>query len=143
MRWRWLLLGGGYALALFMVADPGRLLLLNRGNRPTRLWEALGGGAPLGRYLPSLTDVDGIEARVTMVWVAALLVLFVLDGLAEDNERMDRLFRGLGLPLALLLAIGLAVDLWARSAAPAGEPTHRAATAAIRSGEPGPQRCVV
>jgi hypothetical protein len=127
MRWRWVLLAGGYALALLMVADPGRLLLLNRGNRPTRLWEALGGGALLGRYLPSLTDIDGAEIRVTTVWVVALLVLFVLDGLAEDNDRMDRLFRGLGLPIALLVAIGIAVDLWARSAAPAGEPMRRAA----------------
>jgi hypothetical protein len=143
MRWRWPLLGGGYALALFMVADPGRLLLLNRGNRPTRLWEALGGGAPLGRYLPSLTDVDGVEIRVTTVWVVALLVLFVLDGLAEDDDRMDRLFRGLGLPIVLLVAIGLAVDLWARAGAPAGEPTRRAAGLASVRNEPGERGSVV
>ena len=34
--------------------DPGDLLLLNRGDRPTRLWAALSGGRRVGRYLPSL-----------------------------------------------------------------------------------------
>jgi hypothetical protein len=126
-RWRWTLLGLGYGLGLYMVVEPGRLLLLNRGSRPTRLWEALGGEGALGRYLPGLTDVDGAEVRVAALWAVALLVLFVLDGLAEHGGRTDRLFRGLGLPLALLVAIGLAVDLWARSApAPAGAPPTRA-----------------
>jgi hypothetical protein len=133
VRWRFALLGAGWGLALFMVAEPGRLLLLNRGNRPTRVWEALSGAGQIGRYLPSLTDVDGAEIRVTAVWVVALLVLFVLDGLAEDDDRMDRLFRGLGLPIALLMAIGLAVDLWARRPAQAEEPTRRAQV----PGEPG------
>jgi hypothetical protein len=117
-RWRWPLLGAGYALAFYMVAEPGRLLLLNRGSRPTRLWAALGGEGAIGRYLPGLTDVDGAEVRVAGIWVIALLVLFVLDGLAEDSDRMDRLFRGLGMPILLLLAIGLAVDLWARPGPP-------------------------
>ena len=67
------------------------------------------------------------------MWVVALLVLFVLDGLAEDDDRLDRLFRGLGLPIVLLLAIGLAVDLWARAPAAAGDPMRRAAG----SSEPG------
>jgi hypothetical protein len=126
VRWRFALLGAGWALALFMVAEPGRLLLLNRGNRPTRVWDALSGAGQIGRYLPSLTDVDAAEIRVTMVWVGALLVLFVLDGLAEDDDRMDRLFRGLGLPIVLLMAVGLAVDLWARRPARTEEPTRRA-----------------
>jgi hypothetical protein len=117
-RWRWPLLGAGYALAFYMVAEPGRLLLLNRGSRPTRLWAALGGEGAIGRYLPGLTDVDGAEVRVAGIWVIALLVLFVLDGLAEDNDRMDRLFRGLGLPIVIWLAIGLAVDKWARPGPP-------------------------
>lgn len=114
MRWRAALIATGYGLALFMVADPGRLLLLNRGHRPTRLWATLSGEGQLGRYLPGLTEMDGAEARVAALWVLALLVLFALDGLAEDRERMDRFFHGLGLPLLLLLAIGLGVDLWAR-----------------------------
>jgi hypothetical protein len=114
MRWRTALMASGYALAFFMVADPGRLLLLNRGSRPTRLWGALAGEGQLGRYLPGLTEIDGAEARVAALWVLTLLVLFALDGLAEDRERPDRLFRGLGLPLALVLAVGLGVDLWAR-----------------------------
>ncbi len=117
-RWKWALLALGWGLAFYTVVEPGRLLLLNRGSRPTRLWAALGGEGALGRYLPGLTDVDGTETRVALLWVVALLVLFVLDGLAEDSDRMDRLFRGLGLPLLLLLAIGLAVDVWARPGPP-------------------------
>ena len=49
------------------------------------------------------------------LWVLALLVLFTLDGLAEDREPVDRLFRGLGLPLVMLLSLALGVDLWARA----------------------------
>jgi hypothetical protein len=64
---------------------------------------------------------------VAALWVVALLVLFVLDGLAESSDRMDRLFRGLGLPVLLLLAVGLAVDFWARPVpAPVGAPFIRA-----------------
>jgi uncharacterized membrane protein len=36
----------------------------------------------------------------------------------SDSDRMDRLFRGLGLPIVLWLAIGLAVDNWARRRPP-------------------------
>ena len=46
-------------------------------------------------------------------------LLLALDALARRHERVDRLFRGLGLPLVLLLAIGVAVDGWARRSAPA------------------------
>ncbi len=115
MRWRVALLGLGFALAVFMVANPGRLFLLNRGSRPTRVWAALSGEGQIGLYLPGLTQPDGGEIRVAALWVLALLVLFALDGLAEDRDRVDSLFRGLGLPLLLLLSLGLGVDLWARA----------------------------
>ena len=115
-RWRVPLLAFGFGLAVYMAADPGRLLLLNRGNRPTRVWAALSGGTPAGRYLPSLTLPDAAEWRVAALWIAALLALLLLDRLGRNRDRIDGWFRGLALPLLLLLAIGVGVDVWARPA---------------------------
>lgn len=114
-RWRLPLLAFGFGLAVYMAADPGRLLLVNRGNRPTRVWAALSGTTPVGRYLPSLTLPDAEEWRVAALWIAALLVLLVLDRVARVSERVDGWFRGPVIPLALLLAIGVGVDGWARA----------------------------
>jgi hypothetical protein len=114
LHWRWPLLLGGFALAAFMIADPARLLLLNRGDRPTRVWAALAGTSSLGRYLPSLTQADPVEARVAALWVLALALLLALDQLALSRDRVDRLFRGLGLPLVMAVGLGLLVDAWAR-----------------------------
>src|SRR5437867_440219 len=66
-RWRGPLLALGLALAGFMAADPGTLMLLNRGSRPTRVWDALSGETPIGRYLPSLTLPDPAEWRVALL----------------------------------------------------------------------------
>jgi hypothetical protein len=124
-RWRFSLAVMGLGLALFMAAHPGDLLLLNRANRPTRVWAALSGDVPLGRYLPSLTLADPAETRLAALWVAALGVLLVLHALARSRDRIDQLFRGLALPVAMLLEIGLAVDGWARAGqppSPAGPP---------------------
>jgi len=114
LRWRGPLLAAGFALLVFMILDPGRLLLVNRGNRPTRLWAALSGEVPVERYIPSLTHADAAETRVAILWVAALGVLLALDVLSRSRERVNRLFGGLGLPLVVLLVVGLGVDLWAR-----------------------------
>lgn len=114
LRWRWALLGLGTALALFMAARPGELMLLNRGDRPTRVWEALSGDAPAGRYLPSLVQPDPAEMRVALVWVLAVAALLVIDRLARTNDRVDGWFRGLGLPVVMLAAVGALVDFWAR-----------------------------
>jgi hypothetical protein len=114
-RWRFALAIIGFALALFAAVHPGRPLWLNRRNLPTRLWAALSGETPVDRYLPSLTFPDAAEWRVAVLWVSALALLFVLDRLARTNDVVDRLFRGLGLPLLLLLAVGALVDLWARA----------------------------
>jgi hypothetical protein len=115
MRWRWPLLLSGLALATFMIAEPARLLLLNRGARPTRVWGALSGAWPVGRYLPSLTVPDPAETRVALLWLAAMGGLIVLDQLALRRDAVDRLFRGLALPLVLALTVGVLVDEWARA----------------------------
>jgi hypothetical protein len=114
MRWRWPLVGIGTALALFMAARPGELMLLNRGDRPTRVWEALSGDTPVGRYLPSLVQADPVEIRVAVVWAMATVLLIVLDRLAVRRDRVDAWFRGMGLPVLLLAAVGALLDFWAR-----------------------------
>jgi hypothetical protein len=113
-RWRWVLSGLGLCLLAFVTYDPGRLLLVNRGSRPTRLWEALSDGTPAAHYLPSLVAGAPDDWRVAAVWLGALGLLLVLDYLARRRGAFDRLFRGLGLPLCLLLLVGVLVDQWAR-----------------------------
>ena len=117
-RWRWPLVGLAIAAAIGMTIRPGALLLLNRGDRPTRLWAALSGERPIGTYLPSLVSASSDEWRVALVWLAALALLLGLDVAARRRERIDRLFRGLGLPIVLLLVVGMAVDTWARRTPP-------------------------
>ena len=117
-RWRWPLALLGIATTIGMTIRPGALLLLNRGDRPTRLWAALSGERPLGTYVPSLVSASPDEWRVALVWLAALALLLGLDVAARRRERLDRFFGGLGLPIVLLLAVGLAVDGWARRTPP-------------------------
>jgi len=113
-RWRWVLAALGLAVALFGVARPGDLLLLNRGDRPTRLWTALSGETDVGRYLPSLVTADAAEERVAVVWIAAFGLLLALDAAARRTPRVDRLFAGTALPVLVLLAAGASIDHWAR-----------------------------
>ncbi len=113
-RWRVVLPGLGFALAVFMAARPGELLLVNRGDRPTRVWAALSGDTPVGRYLPSLVFSDPAETRTAAVWLVFLAGLLALHGVAGESERVDRLFGGLTLPLALLVAALALIDLWAK-----------------------------
>jgi len=91
------------------------LMLLNRGSRPTRVWGALSGETPIGRYLPSLTLPEAAEWRVALLWLLALGTLIALDRLARDHDRIDGWFRGLVLPVLLLLGVGAGVDAWARN----------------------------
>ena len=98
------------------------MFLLGRRSRPSRLWEALSGEGDLNRYLPTLShQPDAAAMRVAALWVAALFVLLVLDALARSRPWADRAFRGLALPLALLVFIGVGVDYWARRAAQGDE----------------------
>jgi hypothetical protein len=109
----------GAALAAFVVADPGVRLLLNRGNRPTRLWAALSEGTALGDYLPTLTHASAREARLAVVWIAAVLVLLVLDRLAVTRPRIDRAFSSVALAVGAVLVLGIVIDL---AVGPGGPP---------------------
>jgi hypothetical protein len=114
-RWRWTLVGLGTVLALFMAAQPGERLMLNRGSRATRVWAALSGDTLVERYLPSLVLDTEPEQRVALLWAGAIALLLGLHALARRRARVDEaLFRGLGLPLVLLLTVGILVDRWAR-----------------------------
>jgi hypothetical protein len=112
VRWRGLLLAAGFAVALVAIARPGDLLLVNRGDRPTRFWAALSGERPLERYLPSLVFASAAETRVALVWLAALALLLALDALAR---RGGRDWFATPLPaIAVFLLVGMLVDVWAR-----------------------------
>ena len=114
-RWTGILLAAGFTLAAVTVAHPGALLLVNRGDNPTRLWGALSGFHwPVERYLPSLVFGPPEEVRVAVVWIVALVVLLALDVLARRREWADRAFGSALLPIVLAFAVGSAVDSWAR-----------------------------
>jgi hypothetical protein len=113
-RWRGVLTAAGFAVAVIAVARPGALLLVNRGDRPTRLWGALSGAWPVERYLPSLVFGDAEELRVAAIWIAVLAAALVLDALARRRDWADAAFRSAALPIGLALLIGAAVDGWAR-----------------------------
>jgi hypothetical protein len=123
-RWRWPLVGVGVALALLMSAEPREMRMINTRDGPLMALELLDGEVSLARYLPRLTSRRGAErppwrppvaeVRVALVWAAALLALFGLDRRARTRERVDRAFRGLVLPVGLLLLVTVAVDRWAR-----------------------------
>jgi hypothetical protein len=119
VRWWPGLLLVGASLAAVAVADPGARLLLNRGNRPTRLWLALSDGMPLVDYLPSLTHASARDAKVALVWLAALGLLLVCDRLVGSRPRVDGLFRSLLVPVAALLLIGATIDVAIGPPAPA------------------------
>jgi hypothetical protein len=110
-RWRWVLVAAGLGLALYACARPGELLLLNRGDRPTRLWSALSGEVSIGGYLPSLVAGSPRDLRLAAAWVLALTVVFVLDALARRHESVDYVFRSPGLALALVMLFGSVVML--------------------------------
>jgi len=112
LRWRWVLLALSWALAAFMVQRPIDRLLLNRGDRPTRVWDALAAGeANLGRYLPSLVAPDAADWRVALLWLTALALLALLHRAAQRHDRADTAFRTLSLPLTLGLAVA-ALTQW-------------------------------
>lgn len=108
--WRGLFLTG-VALSVVAVAEPSARVLLNRGNRPTRLWAALSGGVPIGDYLPTLTHASDRDARLALVWIAAILLLLVLDRLAQHRPRFDRAFSSLAAAVLAVMLLGVVIDL--------------------------------
>jgi hypothetical protein len=110
----------GLALSVFVVSRGEERLLLTHGDRPPRVLEALSGEVSLSRYVPSLVSADAADVRVGLLWGAVLALLLVLDRVALKSDRADALFRGLGLPLMLLLGLGALVDGWARPPGVAG-----------------------
>jgi hypothetical protein len=122
-RWLPALWAAGSTLAAVAAAEPAARFLLNRGNRPTRLWVALSGEVPIGDYLPSLTHASERDTRVALVWLAALCLLLVLDHLAARRPRVDRAFTSFGAAVGLLLLIGVAIDLGAGPALPVAAPS--------------------
>jgi hypothetical protein len=140
LRWRAALVAAGFAIVAFTVYDPGRLMLLNRRNRPTRLWAALSGDGDVGRYIPSLTHADAAEGRVAVLWLAALGLILLLDAFSRSRSWADRAFGGIGLPLALFLFVGVGVDYWARAGDPASvDVGGRGPRMALGRLEAGPQ----
>jgi hypothetical protein len=116
----------GGVLAAVAVAEPATRLLLNRGNRPTRLWAALSGDVPLGDYLPTLTHASERDARVALVWIVAFGVLLVLDRLADRDPRVDRAFSSFAVAVAALLLLGALIDLGVGRPAPLPPPAPAA-----------------
>lgn len=110
---RWLpgLLATGAVLSAVSVIEPAARLLLNRGNRPTRLWATLSESVALGDYLPTLTHASQREARLAVVWLAALGVLLLLDRLARRSPRVDRAFSSFTVAASALLLLGVVIDL--------------------------------
>jgi len=131
-RWRWPLVAGGFALALFMSAEPRAMRMIGARDGPPKAFEMLGGEPSLSRYLPHLSSRAGTtqppwgppaaEGRVAAVCGAGLLGLLALDRLARSRDGVDRWFRGLALPLLLFLAVSVAVDRWARAEGDAAPP---------------------
>ena len=125
-----------------MTVRPGALLLLNRGDRPTRLWAALSGRAA-GRDLPAVAGlgVDRTSGASPSSGWSRSRVLLALDAWARRRDRIDRLFRDWGCPIVLMLCIGVAVDTWARGRLSTRPTAHEPGRASTRRSEPaGMQR---
>ncbi len=101
----------GTVLSVVAVAEPAARVLLNRGNRPTRLWAALSGTVPIGDYLPTLTHASERETRLALVWLVALGLLLALDGLAQVRPKLDRAFSSFAAVVVAGLLLGAVIDL--------------------------------
>jgi hypothetical protein len=110
-RWWPSLVLTGAVLSIVAVAEPAARVLLNRGNRPTRLWEALSGAVPIGDYLPTLTHASERDARLALVWLVALAILLALDRLAQVRASLDRAFSSFAAVVIAGLLLGVVIDL--------------------------------
>ena len=110
-RWCPGLLLTGAVLSIVAVAEPTARVLLNRGNRPTRLWAVLSGAVPIGDYLPTLTHASDRDARLALVWLVALGLLLALDALVQFRPRLDRVFSSFAAAVFAGLLLGVVIDL--------------------------------
>jgi hypothetical protein len=87
VRARWALLSSSWLLALFLVWRPEDRLLLNRADRPTRLWEYT--LPELGRFLPSLVSTQPRDLVLAAVWLVVLAGVLLLGarGAAQPARR--------------------------------------------------------
>jgi len=125
-RWWPGLLLTGASLSAVAVAEPAARLLLNRGNRPTRLWAALSEGVPIGDYLPTLTHASERDARLALVWLVALALLLALDRVAASRPHVDRAFSSFAAAVAAVLLLGIVIDLGVGRPAPLPPPAPAA-----------------
>ncbi len=121
-RWWRGLFVTGVLLSAVAVAEPASRLLLNRGNRPTRLWAALSEGAAIGDYLPTLTHASERDARLAAAWLVAIGLLLALDRLAVSRARVDRAFSSFAAAVAAVLLMGVLIDVAIGPAGPALTP---------------------
>ncbi len=143
-RWRIALLAAGLGLALFMFHEPREMRMVNNRNAPPAVFDVLAGDVTLSRYLPFPSSRAGStappweppasEAGMAALWVAAIALVLALDRAAVRSDRVDRWFAGLALPMAVFLALSLAVDYGVRP----GGPPRVAPAAASPSAEPAP-----
>ncbi len=116
-RWFAPLLVTGHVLLGFLVLRVSDLLLVARGARPTRLWEALSGPIDVQRYLPSMVAAEAADWAIAAAWTLALVVLLALDVAARRGSvRSERCF-GPVLAIGLALALTVFVDRVVRPAA--------------------------
>lgn len=123
-RWRWPLVATGFAVALLMSVEPREMRMIHTRDGDLRAFDLLAGDVSPSRYLPRLTSRLGTdrppwrppvaEVHVALVWAAALLGLITLDRLSRRRPRLDQAFRGLTLPVGLVLLVTVAIDYWAR-----------------------------
>jgi hypothetical protein len=112
-RWTGPLLAAGFALAAVLCLPPAEMRLLNVKHEAPYGYSWLSDPDVAGRYLPNFTSRDPADERVCLVWTTAALVLIALDLLAQRRRDVDRLFGTPALPVSLLVAVGVAVDVWA------------------------------
>jgi hypothetical protein len=112
-RWTGPLLAAGFALAAVLCWPPAEMRVLNVKHEAPYGLSWLSDPEVAGRYLPNFTSRDPSDERVCVAWVAAALLLLGLDVAARRRPEVDRLFRTPALPVLLLLAVGVAVDVWA------------------------------
>lgn len=72
LLWSW-------ALFLFAALQPGRLLFINRRQRPTRIWDALWPGGPLDAALPDLARPVTTDWLIAATWLVALAAVALVS----------------------------------------------------------------